>query len=273
MRRDRGFPDRDRGRPKPADPDASRRRVARIDSSRRVAGIRTKVEQKRCELCGRRLSLVAGGGSRAADLHPLRMPGRAQRCSGFAVAPPPLRGPPPPKSGEAVPPFPSCSPRIPATAAGSGSCWRSSAAASRCCGCRTGWRSSKAGGSIRPGCRRHDLIHVEARDARDALWAMEEGLRCSGLSAVIGEMWGDPRALDFTATRRLAVAAERSGVPCWLMRLGGTRQSQRRADALADRERAVAGQRARSARAGLPAWDAELFRARGMPPGRWTHRA
>ncbi len=24
-----------------------------------------------------------------------------------------------------------------------------------------------------------DLIHVEARDARDALWAMEEGVRCS----------------------------------------------------------------------------------------------
>ena len=69
---------------------------------------------------------------------------------------------------------------------------------------------------------RQDLIHVEARDARDALWAMEEGLRCAGLSAVIGELWGDPRALDFTATRRLAVAAERSGVPCWLVRLGGT---------------------------------------------------
>ena len=51
---------------------------------------------------------------------------------------------------------------------------------------------------------------------------MEEGLRCAALSAVIGELWGDPRALDFTATRRLAVAAERSGVPCWLVRLGGT---------------------------------------------------
>ncbi len=41
------------------------------------------------------------------------------------------------------------------------------------------------------------------------------------LSAVIGELWGDPAALDFTATRRLAVASERCGVPCWLVRLGG----------------------------------------------------
>ena len=67
-----------------------------------------------------------------------------------------------------------------------------------------------------------DLIHVEARDARSALWAMEEGLRCSSLSAVIGEIWADPTSLDFTATRRLAVAAERSAVPCWLVRLRGT---------------------------------------------------
>ena len=115
-----------------------------------------------------------------------------------------------------------------------------------------------------------DLIHVEARDARDALWAMEEGLRCSALSCVIGELWGDPRALDFTATRRLAVASERSGVAAFLIRLGGHAN--------------LSGARMRWRIASVPsqpneldprspgasAWDAELFRARGMPPGRWT---
>ena len=120
-----------------------------------------------------------------------------------------------------------------------------------------------------PGLSPPDLIHVEARDSRDALWAMEEGVRCSALSCVIGELWGDPRALDFTATRRLAVAAERSGVPCWLVRLGGTAN--------------LSGARMRwriasapslldpldSKAPGTPAWDAELFRARAMPPGRW----
>ena len=78
------------------------------------------------------------------------------------------------------------------------------------------------GGSIRRAFHHADLIHVEARDARAALWAMEEGLRCAALGAVIGELWGDPASLDFTATRRLAVAAERSGVACWLVRLGGS---------------------------------------------------
>jgi len=121
-----------------------------------------------------------------------------------------------------------------------------------------------------PGLPTQDLIHVEARDAKDALWTMEEGVRCSCLSAVIGEIWGDPRALDFTATRRLAVAAERSETPCWLVRLGGTPN--------------LSGARMRWRLASAPslandldprapgaaAWDAELFRARGRPPGRWS---
>jgi protein ImuA len=120
-----------------------------------------------------------------------------------------------------------------------------------------------------PGLPSRNLIHVEARDARDALWAMEEGVRCSALSCVVGELWGDPRALDFIATRRLAVASERSGVPCRLVRLGGTAN--------------LSGARMRwriasspslanpfDPRApGLPAWNVELFRARGHPPGRW----
>ena len=121
-----------------------------------------------------------------------------------------------------------------------------------------------------PGLRTHDLIHVEARDARDALWAMEEGIRCAALSAVIGEIWGDPRALDFTATRRLAVAAERSGVAAFLIRLGGhanlsgARMRWRIASAPSLPNEL-------DPRApGLPAWGAELFRARGHPPGRWT---
>ena len=121
-----------------------------------------------------------------------------------------------------------------------------------------------------PGLSSQNLIHVEARDARDALWAMEEGVRCSALSTVIGEIWGDPRALDFTATRRLAVVSERSQVPCWLVRLGGhanlsgARMRWRIASApslLNDLDPRAPG---------ASAWDAELFRARGHPPGRWS---
>lgn len=114
-----------------------------------------------------------------------------------------------------------------------------------------------------------DLIHVEARDARDALWAMEEGIRCPDIGAVIGELWGDPAALDFTATRRLAVAAEAHGVAAFLVRLSGlanlsgarSRWRVASAPSLANRFNPRAP--------GAAAWDAELFRARGARPGRW----
>ena len=121
-----------------------------------------------------------------------------------------------------------------------------------------------------PGLPTHNLVHVEARDVRDALWAMEEGVRCAGLSCVIGELWGDPKALDFTATRRLAVAAERSGVPCWLVRLGGTANlsGARMRWRLASAPSLANPLDPRAP--GTPAWDAELFRARAMPPGRWS---
>ena len=120
-----------------------------------------------------------------------------------------------------------------------------------------------------PGLPTQDIIHIEARDARDALWAMEEGLRCSALSAVIGEIWGDPRALDFTATRRLAVASERSGVPCWLVRLGGTANlsGARMRWRLASAPSLINDLDPKAP--GLPAWNVELFRARRHPTGTW----
>ena len=124
------------------------------------------------------------------------------------------------------------------------------------------------GGRIHPpGLGQAELIHVETRDARDALWAMEEGLRCPALGAVIGEYWGDPAALDFTATRRLAVAAERHGVAAWLIRLGGTANLSgarwRWRVASAPGRPGALNPRA----PGEPAWAVELFRARMTPPG------
>lgn len=60
------------------------------------------------------------------------------------------------------------------------------------------------------------LLVVEVREAADALWAIEEGLGCPGLSAVVGELHGLPKALDLTASRRLALRAREGGVPVLL---------------------------------------------------------
>ena len=127
----------------------------------------------------------------------------------------------------------------------------------------------EAGRIYPPGLGIAELIHVDARDARAALWAMEEGLRCTALGAVVGEIWGDPKALDFTATRRLAVAAERNGVAAFLIRLGGhanlSGARMRWRVASAPSEAHALDPKA----PGAAAWEAELFRARGLAPGRW----
>lgn len=62
------------------------------------------------------------------------------------------------------------------------------------------------------------ILLVRARDAQGVLRAGAEAARCSALGAVLIEPWGEPRLLDLTASRRLALAAEGSGVAVLLLR-------------------------------------------------------
>src|SRR5205085_3923085 len=70
-----------------------------------------------------------------------------------------------------------------------------------------------------PGLAAHGLDPgrvVLVRASRDAeiLWAMEEGLRAPGIVAVVGEVG----SLPMVASRRLQLAAERSGITAFLLR-------------------------------------------------------
>lgn len=119
----------------------------------------------------------------------------------------------------------------------------------------------------------HDpVLRVEVSHARDVLWAMEEGASCGGLAGVVGEIHGAPPVLDFTATRRLALRAERSDVPIWLIRSGDPGALS------AARERWRIGSRRSMMHpfdpnaSGVPVWEAELFRARARGPGTWEVR-
>jgi protein ImuA len=115
-----------------------------------------------------------------------------------------------------------------------------------------------------------ELLHLQVGRPVDVLWAMEEALGCAALAAVVGEIWGDPPALDFTATKRLALRAERGGVQAWLVRRAA------HADLSAARERwrlsALPSPPAPDdLRApGAPLWQAALLRARGRVPGDWV---
>lgn len=64
-----------------------------------------------------------------------------------------------------------------------------------------------------PGLRQFGLaadrvVFINAARPKDALWIIEEALKCEALTAVIGEV----KELSFTDSRRLQLAVERSGV-------------------------------------------------------------
>ena len=130
----------------------------------------------------------------------------------------------------------------------------------------------RTGRPYRPGLPqslRHRLVHVAAADAADLLFAVEEGLRCRELAFVIAEVAGNPKALSFTASRRLSLVAERHGVPLWLVRLDAARDlsSARMRWQVAPAPSAPPRWNAQAP--GKPTWRADLFRARSHPPGEW----
>ena len=115
-----------------------------------------------------------------------------------------------------------------------------------------------------------ELLYLLVSRPVDVLWAMEQGLGCAALSGVVGEVWGDAPALDFTASKRLALRAEAHACPGWLLRraaspdLSAARARWRLSSAPSDSDpydpRAP----------GSPRWRAELFRARWKTPGTWV---
>ena len=84
--------------------------------------------------------------------------------------------------------------------------------------------SRERGTPYPPGLREFGLdpariIFVQGRDAASVLQAGLEGARCAALAAVLVELWGTVRALDLTASRRLALAARASGTPVLMARI------------------------------------------------------
>jgi protein ImuA len=64
------------------------------------------------------------------------------------------------------------------------------------------------------GIRPDQLIFIVLKKEKDLLWALEEALKCSGLSAVIGEL----PELGFTHSRRFQLAVEQSKVTGFILR-------------------------------------------------------
>lgn len=73
-------------------------------------------------------------------------------------------------------------------------------------------------GLVELGINPDRIILVTASDTLSALRAAADTLGCSGIGAVVIEPWGDARALDLTASRRLVLAAETSGIAAFILR-------------------------------------------------------
>jgi protein ImuA len=85
----------------------------------------------------------------------------------------------------------------------------------------------EGGGPYGPGLDRFGLpssrlLLLRVSRAADALWAMEEALRCRALTGVIAEFADDTAADDLTATRRLMLAAREGNCPGFLLRYRAT---------------------------------------------------
>lgn len=122
------------------------------------------------------------------------------------------------------------------------------------------------------------VIYAEAGKPGTVLLVMEEGLRHAGLAGVVGEFSG---RLTLTASRRLQLAAEQSGVICFALR-----RPRNGADLLMEPIAAATRWRVRALPSphplahapdtpGLscPRWRVDLVRCRGGEPASWIVEA
>nr|WP_322100063.1 damage-inducible protein [Geminicoccus roseus] len=114
------------------------------------------------------------------------------------------------------------------------------------------------------------VIYAEAGDETGVLQAVEEGLRHGGLAGVVGET----AKLPMTASRRLQIAAEASGVPGLILRrwrspAAAAEFGQPTAAASRWRITAQPSSPLPAAGVGRARWRVDLVRCRGAEPFSW----
>jgi len=123
------------------------------------------------------------------------------------------------------------------------------------------------------------VIYVEAGKSQKVLLSMEEGLRHAGLAGVVGELWG---RLTLTVSRRLQLAAEQSGVTCFVLRRNRSHDEGLLAEPTAamTRWRVTAlpsppplAHSPTTPGLARPRWRLDLVRCRGSDPASWIVEA
>jgi len=116
------------------------------------------------------------------------------------------------------------------------------------------------------GVAPHQVIFISLHKDKDALWVMEEALKCAGLTAVVCEL----REMDFKQSRRFQLAVENSRVTGFVLRnaaskLGSTACAARwQVKSLPSTElNGLPG-------LGFLRWQVDLLKVRNGHTGRWA---
>jgi len=133
------------------------------------------------------------------------------------------------------------------------------------------WRDLFAPALHLAGLHPDRVIFVETRSDTNVLVAMEECLRHEGLGGVVGELG----RLSLTASRRLQLAAEKSGVPAFVFLRASAANAAVSGSAAATRWRvcAVPSEDLGVPSLGRPRWSLSLERVRGGEPHQWIVEA
>jgi protein ImuA len=108
------------------------------------------------------------------------------------------------------------------------------------------------------------LVFVHLNKDHEKIWAMEEALKCNGLSSVVGEI----NEIGFTESRRFQLAVEQSKVTGFLIR----RNPKHMANTCVTRWKIspVSGMEETDLPGlGFPRWHVELLKVRNGKPGCW----
>jgi protein ImuA len=118
------------------------------------------------------------------------------------------------------------------------------------------------------------LILIHAASTKDALWGLEEALKCQAPAVVVGEIWSLAKTYDLTASRRLVLAAQKSGTPCLLFAPGLAGLAEALSSSADTRFEIRAGPSPKVMSAGgrlplpgLAAWSVRIAKARASPTG------
>lgn len=133
------------------------------------------------------------------------------------------------------------------------------------------WRDLFAPALDLAGLDPNRVIHVEAGSDTNVLLAMEECLRHPGLAGVVGEV----AKVSTTASKRLQLAAEGSGVTAFVFRRAAPLDAVAAGSAAVTRWRVLAAPSEPLAVPSLarPRWNVHLERVRGAEPRSWMVEA